>query len=301
MWTELNGKNLKLSDLQASVTVRGSTLTTDDKKKVLVDADAAGSGELSVPRVSSAIRMLGAGFFQDVTGAKRAKQKTYDQATLLAEAGDDEIQDEVYAAEGDGMNEDEMVKVWMQEGDSDAAFITDFENAASDLIQGDEELAAAFNTYSEARRRLSEKVRFRGFWPVSGGGKAKGSVKGRVKGKFQKGHSSSRKSLEQRILTSRCRICNKVGHWKAECPERNARAPQVNATAPTSFVSVESSMPLEFLQLPEVREGTIDEPQINDVVVYVAGHQDFRGKLRESLNNNKNKESDQQPSTAKPA
>ena len=118
MWTELNSKNLKLSDLQAYVTLRGSTLTTDDKKKVLVDADAAGSGDLSVPRVSSAIRMLGAGFFQDVTGAKRAKQKTYDQATLLAEAEDDETQDEVYAAEGDGMNEDEMVEVLMQEGDS---------------------------------------------------------------------------------------------------------------------------------------------------------------------------------------
>jgi hypothetical protein len=261
MWTQLNSKNLKLSDLQAYVTLRGSTLATDDKTKVLVDADAVGSGELSVQRVSNAIRMLGAGFFQDVTGAKHAKQKTYDQATLLAEADDDETQDEVYAAEGDGMNEDERVEVLMQEGDSDAAFITDFENGASDWIQADEELAAAFNTYSEARRRLSEKVRFRGFWPVSvsGGGKAKGSTKGRVKGKFQKGHSSSRKSLEQRILTSRCRICNKVGHWNAECPELNVRASQPNATAPTSFVSVESSIPLEFLQSPEASERTIDE------------------------------------------
>ena len=42
MWTELNSKNLKLSDLQAYVTLRGSTLSADDKKKVLVDADAAG-------------------------------------------------------------------------------------------------------------------------------------------------------------------------------------------------------------------------------------------------------------------
>ena len=109
--------------------------------------------------------MLGAGFFQDVTGVKRAKQKTYDQATLLAEADDDEVHDEVYTAEGEGMNEDDMVEVLMQEGDTDATFITDFENPATDLIQGDEELAAAFNTYSEARRRLSEKVRFRGFWP----------------------------------------------------------------------------------------------------------------------------------------
>ena len=73
MWTELNSKDLKLSDLQAYVTLRGSTLSADDKKKVLVDADAAGSGDLSVQRVSSAIRMLGAGFFQDMTGVKRGK------------------------------------------------------------------------------------------------------------------------------------------------------------------------------------------------------------------------------------
>ena len=44
-----------------------------------------------------------------MTGAKHAKQKTYDQATLLAEADDDETQDAVYVAEGDGMNEDERV------------------------------------------------------------------------------------------------------------------------------------------------------------------------------------------------
>ena len=45
-------------------------------------------------------------------------------------------------------------------------------------------------------------MRFRGFWPVSSGGKGKSSFKGKVKEKFQKGHSSSRKSLEQRILSS---------------------------------------------------------------------------------------------------
>jgi len=77
----------------------------------------------------------------------------------------------------------------MQEGDSDAAFITDFENGASDWIQADEELAAAFNTYSEARRRLSEKVRFRGFWPVSvsGGGKAKGFYQRSSEGQVSEG------------------------------------------------------------------------------------------------------------------
>eukprot|EP00435_Cladocopium_sp_Y103_P018381 s1152_g4.t1 len=274
MWTELNSRDLKLSDLQAYVTLRGSTLSSEDKKKVLVDADSAGSGDLSVQKVSSAIRMLGAGFFQDVTGMKRffqdvtgmkrTKLKTYDQATLLAEADDEELTDEIYAADADGVGEDELFETLLGEGDTDATFISDFENAASNVIQEDEELAAAFNTYTEARKRLSEKMRFRGFWPVSAqsGGKAKGQFKGRGKGgKFQKGHSSSRKSLEQRILTSRCRICNKVGHWKAECPEKS-RASTSGVTAPTSFVSTESALPMEFLQIPEDRSGTIDDPQI---------------------------------------
>ena len=39
---------------------------------MLVDADAAGNGELTVQRVSSAIRMLGASFFQEMIAGKRA-------------------------------------------------------------------------------------------------------------------------------------------------------------------------------------------------------------------------------------
>ena len=64
MWTELNSRDLKLSDLQAYVTLRGSTLSSEDKKKVLADADSAGSGELSVQKVSSATRMLGPDSFK---------------------------------------------------------------------------------------------------------------------------------------------------------------------------------------------------------------------------------------------
>ena len=285
MWTELNSREMKLSDLQAYITLRGSNLSSDDKKKVLVDADAAGSGDLSIDRVGSAIRMLGAGFFQDITGMKRTKLKTYDQATLMAESVDeDENPNDVYAAEDEMLNEDEMIDALLNEGDHDATFVSDFENAASEVIQNDEELAAAFNTYTEARKRLSEKFRYRGFWPVSQSGKTKGHAKGKVKGKFQKGHSSSRKSLEQRILSSRCRICNKVGHWKAECPDRGNRSSLSGASAPTSFVSTDASLPMEFLQVPLDNSGTIDEPQFQLSFVSVAGHEDFKGKLRRSLN-----------------
>ena len=112
-----------------------------------------------------------------------------------------------------------MVDNMVQEGDEDAALVTDFESAAADLLQSDDELASAYTAYADARRRLNEKVRARGFWPIQGKGKSKGSNKG-VKGKFTKGHGSSRKSLQQRILESRCRLCGKMGRWKAECPSR---------------------------------------------------------------------------------
>ena len=47
---------------------------------------------------------------------------------------------------------------------------------------------------------------------------------------------------------------------------------------------MDAALPLEFFQLPEITEKTIDDPQPNVSVVYVMGHQDFQGKLRDSLN-----------------
>jgi hypothetical protein len=70
MWAELNSEKFPLSDPQAYVTLRGSVLSPEDKKRVLVDADVADAGELTAKRVSSAIRMLGANFFQEMTSGK---------------------------------------------------------------------------------------------------------------------------------------------------------------------------------------------------------------------------------------
>ena len=136
----------------------------------------------------------------------------------------DETEHDQYAMTADSIEEDDQtVETLAQEGDDDASLVMDFEAAAADLLQNDEELASAFTAYTDARRRLNEKVRSRGFWPISQKGKSKGGWKG-VKGKFTKGHPSSRKSLQQRILESRCRLCNQVGHWKAECPTRRDSA-----------------------------------------------------------------------------
>ena len=61
MWSELLAKGIALKDIQAYITLRGSLLSPEDKKRVLLDVDAASSGNLTIEKVSSAIRMLGAG------------------------------------------------------------------------------------------------------------------------------------------------------------------------------------------------------------------------------------------------
>ena len=79
LWSELRAKGVSLDDLQPYVTLRGSQLSSEDKKKVLIDVDAANTGQLTIAKVSSAIRMLGATFFQDMTGQRKPRGKTYDQ------------------------------------------------------------------------------------------------------------------------------------------------------------------------------------------------------------------------------
>jgi len=72
MWSELLARDIKIEDIQPYITLRGSLLGGDDKKRILLDVDAAGAGKLSMDKVASSIRMLGAGFFHDVvTGQKR--------------------------------------------------------------------------------------------------------------------------------------------------------------------------------------------------------------------------------------
>ena len=184
-----------------------------------------------------------------------------------------------------------MIDTLVQEGDTDAILVADFEAAATDVLQGDEELASALNAYTEARRRLSEKVKSRGFWPLSQNskGKSKGYNRG-VKEKFQKGHHSSRKSLQQRILSSSCRLCGKVGHWKAECPSRGESAGSARPQAPTSFVQMEEEsdgLPLEFLNLPAF-ESAVDAPSTHVSQCFVCypqkpGDMNAKARLVETL------------------
>ena len=145
-------------------------MSAEEKKRALIDADVADGGQLTVKRVGAAIRMLRAGFFQEMTSGRRVnKLTTYDQSVLLAEEveyHDDEITAAMMADTGE--DEDQMVESLANDGDEDAVLVMDFEAAASEALQMDTEPAAAYTAYADARRRLSEKVRHRGFWPIAG-------------------------------------------------------------------------------------------------------------------------------------
>ena len=85
-----------------------------------------------------------------------------------------------------------------------------------------------------------------------------------------------------------------MGHWKAECPQRQSAASSSQSTssqAMTSFVQVESNhndqpldgLPLEFLELP-VSMPTVDDTCIG-ISLFCENHPNSRDRLREILQN----------------
>ena len=238
-----------MTDLQACVLLRGSTLTPEEKKRVILESD-------------NSLEVLGASFFQEMTGQKsNSKQKVYSADTLTAEHEDQEGQ--TFLTQDD-LGEDEFVEAMLSEGDSDAALVTD-----------DSDLASAYSAYTEARKRLTEKFKNRGFWSTSKSSfstsKGKGhAAKGVSKGKGQ-WYPRPKRSLQDRIFNSYCRNCNRKDQWKAECPYKQSgssvagvsSAPSTaTGSMPTTTVSaddVQDVMPLEFLDLPTIGQETIDD------------------------------------------
>ena len=266
---------ITLAQLQAYVVLRGSRLSAEDKKRVLVESGAEGGDELSITKVSKAVRMLGASFFEELTtGKKNNRLKVFDQNALLVDGEEaDRGTDEIFVAEDSG-REDEILEALWTEGDDDASLVCEYEEAAADLIQSDPEMASCYNAYLDARRRLADRFRSRGFWPPSSKGRGKGfKGKGKGGGKLQQ-----RKSLQSRILSSNCRLCGQRGHWKAECPHKDGSMRSTPSTsgdsASISFSSAQgqgqlAGLPLEFVNLPLINETTVDEAPSHEEFVFV--------------------------------
>lgn len=246
LWTELLARKVKLEELQAYILLRGSRLTPDDRKRIIVESGAEAGGVLEIKKVSAAIRMLGSGFFGELAGQKKDRSlKVYDQHAFMVDEVDD-METDTLMTHVDDLDA-ETIEILAAENDEDANLIVQFEDAMMDTLQSDPELAAFFTSYQDARKRLNDRFKARGFWPVK-----KTIGKGGKKGKNK---SKGKQSLAMRIANSYCRLCNRRGHWKAECPERadaskdSSSAAAAAVVIPTS-VAVVDEIPMEIAHLP---------------------------------------------------
>lgn len=73
---DLLSQGVTLTDIRAYILLRNSGLNADDKRRVIVEAN----GDLTYPKVTSALKLLGSRFFHEVqTGNKQStRNKTYD-------------------------------------------------------------------------------------------------------------------------------------------------------------------------------------------------------------------------------
>ena len=116
------------------------------------------------------------------------------------ETNHEESEEIFVASDGGDPDEEGIQQQLLEQGDEDAIFIADFEEQIVDAVQ-ESDLAQCFTMYQDARARLKEKARSRGFWPVSSGksnfrkgGGGKGG--GKDKGKF-----GARKTLAEFLLS----------------------------------------------------------------------------------------------------
>ena len=116
------------------------------------------------------------------------------------------------------------------------------------------DISACLNTYVEARKKLQDKARSRGFWSSSSKGSHKGKGRGKAKGGFgQFFGQRNRPPLAQRILNSNCKLCGQRGHWKAECPSRDradSSKPSTSAFAGVTVVVPDDDGDLQSDQSP---------------------------------------------------
>ena len=232
-----------LEEMRAYILLRNSGLDPDDKKRIIVDAQ----GTLEYSKIVSAIQLLGSRFFGEVqSGSSKASVRTKNYDVNHVDIFDEEAHHVGFEIPShEEPDEEQIIDVLLAEGDEDALILQQFEEALIDSLQGDPDIAACLNTYVEARRKLQDKARSRGFWNSSKGsqgfkGKGRG---GKNKGGFQQNFGKRRLPLAQRILNSNCAICHQRGHWKAECPNRDRSDSSQKQSAPSSaFAGVTLSM-----------------------------------------------------------
>ena len=272
-FVELLSRGTKLEEVQAYVLLRQSLLAPDDKKKILLEHP----GELKYEPVVKSFRLLGSKFFSELQGSRQsAKTKVYDVNLSEQTEGDFGRQSDEHSTERafSVLTEDvepeldaEFMEVMLAAEDQDALLVSSFEQELEDFLQDVPDMHDAMVTYLEARSKLLEKHRSRGFWPIKPGGKDNrglGKGKGRRKGKRQ------RDQLLARIAKSTCRLCNQRGHWKAACSNRD-KNPDGGTAVANIVEPSQPSMVHEVHSEPESAPSDVDDVSSGVLPVFSIG------------------------------
>ena len=252
---ELISRGTKLEEVQAYILLRQSLLPPEDKKKILIEHD----GDLKYAPVVKSFRLLGSKFFNDLQGGRASnKTKVYDvHFTESFDSDGPRSSDDFSGERAFTMHVDdyedldpETFESFLASEDQDALIVSSFEQELEDFLQDVPEMHEAMVSYLEARGRLLEKRKSRGFWPVrSKGFNASKGSKGKGKGKRQ------RENLLARIAKSYCRKCGAKGHWKAECPSNRGGGSgpsDENPSASANVVQVHDVVEQDAFDVQEV-------------------------------------------------
>lgn len=260
-FVELLSRGTTLEEVQAYVLLRQSTLPAEDKKRILLEHE----GELRYKPVVKSYRLLGSKFFSEFqSGRGSNKTKVYDvNMTETPDSETTDAHDRAFHAYAEDLDQDldfEVIEALAAQEDADALTICAFESELEEFMQETPQMHEAMVTYMEARARLLEKRKNRGFWPTKGRGK---SFKG---GKSKGKRSRDREQLLARISRSHCRKCGALGHWKAECPQNNVdKSSGAGATA-SANVAVNETEPYADEVYSETEDACDPQAGIQKVV-----------------------------------
>ena len=222
------GDKVTIKEMQAFILLRQSALSNEDKKRVLTMA----SGGFTLKSIEQAMRTLST---KVLFSAGEPKKKIYPANMVEADEGLHSAGDEdgslqttynVATEEEEALTTEHLEQLAAY-GDEDALMVQQFEKDFEDMMQEIPDLQQTLVSYQEARQRISDRRRSRGFWPSKGKGKGFFQKGGR------KGGGKSGKDVLAKISRTHCKLCGMIGHWKAECPQkRDAAKEQANVVQP---------------------------------------------------------------------
>ena len=216
------GEDTTLKQVKTFIMLRQSSLSPEDKKKVI----SMVNGDFDSIKVEQAMRSLAT---RILTGnSQEPKKKVYPIDYVDPEAPPEPADSQqssatmanwtMVATEEEDLDY-EVVDSLAANGDSDALTVQGFERDLEEMFQEVPDLHTAMTSYVEARSKLVEKRKHRGFWPIRGN-----QQKGKSFGKGYRKGQSGKSNLLHRISRSNCRLCGEKGHWKAECPQAQSMA-----------------------------------------------------------------------------